>query len=166
MDEVTIKKVAHQLVSALPQNKALLWPEVQIGFQNLTGESLNDHLEAVHKVFCELDEKKILRFEATPNGMPRIWKGVHFDTLEAVMNPRSSNSHINIGSLNAQNVQVGNENNMSIDITAQQFANALNSLASKPQEEAKSIVEKVSSLVATGATVVEAVATLVGLAGG
>jgi len=166
MDEATIKKAFHKILAPLQQSKALLWPEIQIGFENLTGESINDHLAVVEKVINDLDDKKVLRFEMAPNGMHRIWKGINFDNFESAMSPRSSNSHISIGSLNAQNVQVGNENNMNISITAEQFANALSSLANKPAEEAKSIVERVSSFVATGATVAEAVAKLVGLAGG
>jgi hypothetical protein len=55
---------------------------------------------------------------------------------------------------------------MNISITAEQFANALSSLANKPQAESNSIVEKVASFVATGATVAQAVAALVGLVGG
>lgn len=166
MDEATIQKVLHKILAPLPQNKALLWLDIQLGFENLTGESIGDHLAVAEKVINELDDMKVLRFERGLNGMPRIWKGINFDNLESAMSPRSSKSHISIGSLNAQNVQVGNENNMNISITAEQFANALSSLANKPPEEAKSIVERVSSFVATGATVAEAVAKLVGLAGG
>ena len=166
MDETTTAKVLHKILAPLSQNKALLWPEIQIGFDNLTGESINDHLDIVEKVINELNEKRILRFEMLPNGMPRMWKGINFDNLESAMSPRSSSSHISIGSLNAQNVQVGNENKMNISITAEQFANALSSLADKPPAESKSIVEKVASFVATGATVAEAVAALVGLVGG
>lgn len=166
MDESTVTKVLHKLLSKLPHKKALLWPDIQVGFENLTGESIGDHIPVVEKVINELNDNRVLRFEMAPNGMPRMWKGINFDNLESAMSPRSSNSHISIGSLNAQNVQVGNDNNMSISITAEQFANALSSLANKPPEEAKSIVEKVSSFVATGATVVEAVAQLIGLAGG
>lgn len=166
MDEATIAKVLHKILSPLSQNKALLWPEIQVGFDNLTGESINDHLVVVEKVINELNDNRVLRFEMLPNGMPRMWKGINFDNLESSMSPRSSSSHISIGSLNAQNVQVGNENNMNISITAEQFANALSSLANKPPEESKSIVEKVASLVATGASVAEAVTALVGLVGG
>ncbi|WP_234263680.1 RIP homotypic interaction motif-containing protein [Hydrogenophaga sp. NFH-34] len=166
MDEATIAKVLHKMLSSLSDNKALLWPDIQVRFEGLTGESINDHPDMVEKVVNELDDKKVLRFDAAPNGVPRMWKGINFDSLESVMSPRSSNSHISIGSLNAQNVQVGNENSMNISITAEQFANALSSLASKPPEESKSIVEKVASCVATGATVAEAVAAFVGLIGG
>ena len=166
MDATTIEKVLHKIISPLPQTKALLWPEIQIGFDNLTGESIQDHLVAVEKVINELNDKRILRFEMLPNGIPRMWKGINFDNLESAMSPRSSSSHISIGSLNAQNVQVGNENNMNISVTAEQFANALSSLADKPPAESKSIVEKVASFVATGATVTQAVAALVGLVGG
>ena len=166
MDEATIAKVLHKILSPVSQNKALLWPEIQVGFENLTGESINDHLGVVEKVINELNDNRVLRFEILPNGMPRMWKGINFDNLASSMSPRSSSSHISIGSLNAQNVQVGNENNMNISITAEQFANALASLANKPPEESKSIVEKVASLVATGATIAEAVAALIGLVGG
>lgn len=166
MDETTVTKVLHKLLSPLSQNKALLWPDIQVGFNNLTGELIQDHLVVVEKVINELNDKRVFQFEIAPNGIPRMWKGINFDNLESVMNPRSSSSHINIGSLNAQNVQVGNENNMNISITAEQFANALSSLADKPPAESKSIVEKVASFVATGATVAEAAAALVSLVGG
>lgn len=166
MDESTIAKILYKILSPLSDNKALLWHDVQVRFDNLTGESINDHLDVLEKVISKLDEEKILRFELAPNGMPRMWKGINFDNLEASINPRSSNSHISIGSLSAKNVQVGNENSMNINITAEEFANALSSLASKPTEERKSIVEKISSLVGAGATVAGAVTALIGLASG
>ena len=81
------------------------------------------------------------------------------------MNSPQSNAQISIGSLNAQHVQVGNDNSMNINITAEQFANALSLLAQKESEEANSIAEKISSFVANGATMVEAVAKLIGLVG-
>ncbi len=166
MDEADITKVLRKILAPLPQNKALLQDDIQIGFQTLTGESINDHLDLVNKVLNNLHDKKIIRFEMFENRTPRVWKGLNFDNLESTMSSRPSNSHISIGSLNAQNIQVGNENNMSINITAEQFANALSSLANKQPEEAKSIVEKISSFVATGTTVVEAVSKFIGLAGG
>ena len=56
------------------------------------------------------------------------------------------------------------EDALNITVTAEQFSNALSLLANKP-EEVKSIADQVSSLVSTGATIAEALAKLVGLAG-
>lgn len=58
MDATTIEKVLHKILSPLPQSKALLWPDIQIGFDNLTGESVSDHLGILEKVINELNEKK------------------------------------------------------------------------------------------------------------
>lgn len=163
MDEKNIEKFIYKILSPLPENKALLWPEIQVRFENLTGIPIKESLDIFENVINELNNEKVVRFEKAPNGMPIMRKGINFDVLASSMNPRSSNSHISIASLNAQNVQVGNENNMNISITAEQFANALSSLANKPPAESKSIVEKVASCVATGATVAQAVSALVGL---
>ena len=59
MDETTTAKVLHKILAPLSQNKALLWPEIQIGFDNLTGESINDHLDIVEKVINQVNEKRI-----------------------------------------------------------------------------------------------------------
>jgi hypothetical protein len=34
MDEATIVKVLHKILAPLPHNKALLWPEIQVRFDN------------------------------------------------------------------------------------------------------------------------------------
>ena len=83
--------------------------------------------------------------------------------IVSIREKMESKSQINISSLSANSVQVGNGNVMNISISAEKFASALSSLAEKPVEERKSIVEKITSAVAAGATVAEAVSTLVGL---
>ena len=143
----------------------MLWPDIQVGFENLTGESIFDHQNLVNQIIDELVEGKVIRYEIASNSMLVIWKSINFDKLESAMNSPQSNAQISIGSLNAQHVQVGNDNSMNINITAEQFANALSLLAQKESEEANSIAEKISSFVANGATMVEAVAKLIGLVG-
>ena len=116
-----IEKVLFKKLRELPSNKALLWPDFQVAFDVATGASLSDHLEEVQEVADTLEKSDYARFEQLPNGMPRITKGVDFDKWENEMAPTNPGSSLNIGSLNAQNVQVGDQNTMNVNITPQEF---------------------------------------------
>ena len=158
-----IKKVIFKRLISLPDNKALLWPDFQVAFDVATGESLNDHLEEVQSVFDELESQQYVRLEKLPNGRLRIIKGIDFDKWESSMNPRQE-GNINIGNVNAQNVQVGKENIMHINITPEEFINALGKLAKNP-EKSKSVIEKMNQYLKEGLGIGELVKKFVALLG-
>lgn len=157
-------KVIFNKLDSLPQNKALLWPELQIGFEVATGQSIKDHLDDVQAASDELEAKGYARFEQLPTGMPRVVRGIHFDQWRNEMKPSAPSNQINISSLNAQNVQVGNENTMNVNITPEEFVDALNRIQQDP-EKARSSLSQLNELVKKGLSFGETVAKFISLFG-
>ncbi|WP_275288633.1 RIP homotypic interaction motif-containing protein [Halomonas elongata] len=157
-----IEKVIFNKLRELPSNKALLWTDLQVAFDVATGESIGDHLDKVQAVADELEGSDYARFEELPNGMPRITRGVDFDKWEQKMNPGDSGSHLNIESLNAQNVQVGDQNTMNVNITPEEFIDALERMQNDP-EKAKSVLSQLNDFAKQGLSFGQTVAKFVGL---
>ncbi len=158
-----IKKVIFNQLRSLPANEAILWPNFQVAFNTATGHSLDDYLDDVQSVFDDLKEKQYARLDKLPNGMFRIIKGIHFDRWVTEMTPKQD-AGINIGSVNAQNVQVGSENTMNINVTPEEFINALAKLVENP-EKSHSIIEKMTSYLKQGLSVGELLKKFIGLFG-
>lgn len=70
---------------------------------------------------------------------------------------------INIGNLHADNVQVGNENTMNINITPDEFIGLLETLNTKPEPEKRSIFNKLADFVKSGLSIGELIIKLKGL---
>ena len=160
MQEV-IRKVIFNELRPLPHNKALLWPDFAVAFEAATGYSVNECLEDAQSVFDDLEEKQYVRLEKLPNGMPRIIKGVHFDIWEREMNPKQD-QEVSIGSVNAENVQIGNANTMNINVTPEEFVDALSRLVENP-EKSRSIIEEMTSYLKQGLSIGELVKKFIGL---
>lgn len=157
-----IEKVIFNKLKELPSNKALLWPDVQIAFEFATGESLGNHFETVKEVMDELEKSDFANFKEAPNGMFRITKGVDFDKWESKMNPNYSGSRLKIESLKAQNVQVGNQNTMYVNITPEEFIDALERMQNNP-EKAKSVLSELNDFAKQGLSFGQTVAKFIGL---
>ena len=123
-----ISKILYKKLSSLPDSKVLLWPDFQASFNATTGQSINDHLEDTQEVLDELEASKYIRCEQLPNKMPKLIKGVNFDAWGQVMSPTQNNNPINIGAVNASNVQVGNQNSMVVNVTPDELVEALTKL--------------------------------------
>jgi len=161
----SIKKVLYNKINSIPDNKALLWPDFQVAFDVATGRSLNDYIGEAQNIAEELESQQFVRFEQRPNKMIRIVKGVNFDKWSQIMNPNQMNNQTNIGSINANNLQVGNQNQMTVNVDPAQVISALSALISKRPEDAKSIVDKLGGYVKSGATIAEVLAKFVSLMG-
>ena len=157
-----IKKILFNKLRELSSNKVLLWPDLQVAFDVATGKSLNDHLEEMQEVADELEKADYARFEKAPNGMPRIMKGVDFDKWENKMSPINRGNNLNIGSLNARNVQVGDQNTMNVNITPEDFIGALKKMQNDP-EKAKSVIFQLNDLAKQGLSFGHTVAKFIGL---
>ncbi len=157
-----IKKILFTKLASLPDEKALLWPDLQIAFEQATGHSINGYLNDVQAVADELEEAGYARFDKLPNGMPRIVKGIDFDKWANAMDPSSSSSQINISSLNVQNMQVGDGNTMNVNITPEEFLNALNKMQKDP-EKAPSLLSQLNEQVKKGLSFGETVVKFIAL---
>lgn len=142
---------------------AISIPELKAYFQIVSEENMNDYGEIAQKILNELIENKYLNCDERPNGMVYLTEGLNFDQWETIMNPQTSNGGISIGSVNANNVQVGNQNTMNTGVTAEQFIKALTAFSTKTEPEKKSIMDKVLSAVSAGADVAAAVAAFIAL---
>ncbi len=156
-----IKKVIFNKLRELPPNKALLWLDFQVAFEVATGESLKNHLDVVQEVVDDLEQAGYARFEQLPNGMPRVNKGLDFDQWENSMRPKDSSRQLNIGSLKAQNVQVGDGNTMNVNITPDEFVNALSKMQKDP-EKAKSVLSQLNDYAKQGLSLGQTIAKFIG----
>ena len=157
-----VKKVIFNELRDLPSNKVLLWPVLQVAFKGATGEYLNNHLDVVQEVADNLEQVGYARFKQLPNGTCRISKGVDFDQWENSMIPKDSSRQLSIGSLSAQNVQVGDGNTMNVKITPDEFVNALSKMQKNP-EKAKSVLSQLSDYAKEGLSLGQTIATFIGL---
>lgn len=156
-----IKKIIFNKLSELSSNQALLLPDLQIAFQNATGKSLNEHLEIVQAAVDELESAEYARLE-TGSRMPRILKGVDFDKWGEDLNSKNSGSNLHIGSVNAQNVQLGDSNMMNINITPEEFVRALAEMQRQP-ERAKSVLNEINEHVKSGLNLGQTIAKFTAL---
>ncbi len=78
------------------------------------------------------------------------------------MAPSNQGNNLNIGSLNAQNVQVGDRNTMNVNITPQEFIDALKRMQEDP-EKAKSVLSQLNDFAKQGLSFGETVAKFIGL---
>lgn len=157
-----IKKILFTKLASLSDKKVLLWPDLQIAFEQATGHSINDYLDDVQATADELEVAGYVRFDQLPNGMPRIVKGIDFDKWADKMDPSSSSNQINISSLNVQNMQVGDGNTMNVNITPEEFLNALNKMQRNP-EKTPSLLSQLNEQVKKGLTFGETVAKFIAL---
>ena len=162
MDELELEKCIYKSFLR-KKTPALSYLELKANFQIVSNESMNDYSGEVEKVIKKIVDNRFLKCEERPNGMPYFTEGLNFDQWETKMNPQTNNGGFSIGTLNAGNVQVGNQNTMNNGVSADQFVKALETFNGKPEAEKKSIMDKVLAVVSAGADVAAAVAAFVAL---
>ena len=141
-----IKKLIYNKLSSLPDNKVLLFPDLEIAFSTETGKSLNDHSDVLENVAEDLEKSGFARFEQAPNGTLRILKGIDFDKWDKEMKSDSSGSvTFNIGKIEGQNIQVGNENVQNIEIGIKSLIEVVNN-ANIPDAEKATAKNKIKDL--------------------
>ena len=162
MNEHEIEKCIYKSFTQKDGTASLL--DLNAYFKMISNENMSDYGEIVDKILSELIENNSLNWYKRPNGMVYFTEGLHFDKWEAKMNPQTNNGGISINTVNADKVQVGNQNTMNAGITAEQFIKALTAFSGKTEPEKKSIMDKVLATVSTGADVAAAVAAFIALA--
>ncbi len=162
--KLEVQKILFNVLKDLPSGRGADWYKFQLAFENLTGSELKNHLPLIEEIIGNLSEQNIVRLEQVRNQIPIFWKGIHFDQLEAIVNPQQNNPSINIGNFNATHAQVGNQNaTMNIGMTSDELVNALNALLAKKPEEAKTIMDRLSGMASAGASAIELLSNLSGL---
>ena len=156
-----IAKTIYIALRDRPPTRAVLIGDLSAAYNSLTGRSLSDEMESLAETANSLEEMGYVTAGRCGNGMPRISRGLHFDEWERAMNPSESKS-TNIGSIEGNNVQVGDHNTQQINVTPQQIVDALEALVDKP-EQSKSILDKLKYLAQTGGSVSAILGQLIGL---
>lgn len=164
MNEHEVEKCLYNVFSKRMQGDGMTQPTLAAEFQILSGESMRGYAEVVDKIVNKYIADYVLMIEQLPGRYPILRKGINFDEWEEKMNPQKSG--INIGSVNAQNVQLGNENTMNIGASTEQLVKAMALLRDKPEDEKKSIIDEFISAVGKGVNLAEAVSKLIMLIGG
>ena len=162
MDESLIEKFLFNFFSPLASNESKLWAELQGQFQIQLNESMQPYFDKVMEILDRLQQEHILIVDSLPGRMPSIRKGVLFGNWAAKMTPQKNTPNsIKIGSLNAENVQVGNDNVFNVGAPIKEFAKAVEMFANKPEKEQKTNAVKIIAYVTSGATLVSALIALI-----
>lgn len=161
MNEQELEKCIYK--SFTQKDGAVSLLDLKAYFQMISKENMSNYSEIVDKILNELFENKYLNWDERPNGMVYLTEGLNFDQWEAKMNPQTNNGGFSIGSVNANHVQVGNQNTMNTGITAEQFIKALTAFSVKTEPEKKSIMDKILATASAGADVAAAVAAFISL---
>ena len=164
MNELEVEKCLYNVFSTRMQGNGMTQPTLAAEFQILSGELMRDYAEVVDKIINNFIDKHVLIMDQLPGRFPILRKGINFDEWEEKMNPQKSS--ISIGSVTAQNVQLGNENTMNIGTSTEQLVKAMALLRDKPEDEKKSIIDEFISAVGKGVNLAEAVSKLIMLIGG
>jgi len=156
----TFKKLISKKLEALPDNKALMSWDLQIAFQNASGEELSDYLPELQEAVDELEKRKQIRVEMLQNNSSfRIVKGLQFDELIS-----NSNNQINISALTAENVQVGNKNIMNIGVSSEEFIEALKAI-SNDTDKSKTVIGELTDYAKKGVGLAETISKFIALVG-
>ncbi|QND84659.1 Uncharacterized protein ChrSV_2433 [Chromobacterium vaccinii] len=159
-----MKKFIFNEISDLTYGKGKQYNEIRLALHRRVGDTDIQQYEAkLLGILQELSVKRLLNVEQYTGGQMIIRKGIDFEIWEEEMSPKQFNGGISVQSINADNVQLGNENVMHINIAPEQLIAALTNLTNKPPEEAKSVIEKLSSFISGGASITEALAKLITL---
>ena len=162
MDESLIEKFLFKLFSPLASNESKLWAELQGQFQIQLNESMQPYFDKVMEILDRLQQEHILIVDYLPGRMPSIRKGVLFDNWTAKMNSQENTPNsINIGYVNLQTAQIGNDNTLNIGIPVADFVEALKAISNKPDKDRKSIVDKIAMYANTGASLTNILTALV-----
>jgi len=111
--------------------------------------------EALDNAIDELEDEGILTVSQNSMGVTIAItaKGIEYITLnkleEEEMNS-TNNNHINIDTVNAENLQVGNDNQMYVNITPNEFIELIEKITTKPKEEQKTIFKKLADFAKNG----------------
>lgn len=159
-----IKKTIFNELSKRTSNKHLHMFDLQVAFQTATGEKLGDFMEDLQSAVDELEQDDFARFEKLPNKTFRVVRGVDFDKWESEMRQGDQKSEINIDTLNADNVQVGDNNTLNINNSPDDLVAVLQLFIDKP-EQGKSLLDKLKGYIAKGASLADSIRKLFELAG-
>lgn len=151
-----IKKLLFQKLKDLPDNKFLLFTELQGLFLIKLGIIDFDIIaKEFEKVVNELKEKEYIVYDDFR--IPRFAKGINFDEWEKEMSKKENN--INIQNLHTTNAQIGNNNNFYTGLNADDFIKFLE--AFEKEKDKKGFIDKIKGMIASGADIVTIIGSFI-----
>ena len=163
--EFNIKKIIYDELSKLPNNRSLLLADLigktQLYFIKSLGDSSDSYKEILNNILEELSNNEYILVKKEPFSVHEtISKGLNFDEWSQAMNVNQKNSSINIGSVNAHNIQLGNQNVQINDITIHEL---VRKVAKSGDQEAKSLLKKLLENSTIGSIVGAGVSTFLNI---
>jgi len=151
-----IKKLLFQKLKDLPDNKFLLFTNLQVSFQTKLGITDFDSIaKEFEEVVNELIEKEYIVYDNF--GILRFAKGINFDEWEKEMSKKESN--INIQNLHTINAQIGNNNNFYTGLNADDFIKFLE--AFEKEKDKKGFIDKIKEMIASGADIMTIIGSFI-----
>lgn len=163
--EQEIEKLIFSEFISLPSNKRLIKTDIDSKIMLFFINTLNDNSEKWKTfrdiVFNRLIENQYIAYKKEFHSIHITFsKGLCFDDWRKSMENKNSQGDINIGSINANNLQVGNQNEQNINITISEL---VEKVAQTDDIEAKSKLKEILENSTVGSIIGAGVATLLAL---
>ncbi len=142
--EFNLEKMIYKELCELPDNKSLLLIDLEVKanlyFIKSLGDVSDSYKVALNNVLGRLHNSEYILIKEKPSSSHcTISKGLNFDKWSQSMNGNKNSGQINIGSVNAHNVQVGNENSQITNISLHDL---VQKVVESNDPKAKSLVKK------------------------
>ncbi|MDM3841391.1 hypothetical protein ACK6V9_16195 [Proteus mirabilis] len=136
-----LKRLIMDTLKKKASNQGLLLHDFSINIRTTLNVDINEHMQELEHAIQELEDNEFICFIARRNG-DIIARGLYFDDY---FSNKINNSVYNIGHIEAGNVQVGNNNTLTIERGLEELIDKLNNLniSEKDKENAKSCLSKV-----------------------
>lgn len=155
---IKMKKLILDMFKSIPnlQENYCLSPRWQMTDSILNLNSVEK--EALVNAINELEANEILTISENKMGsnIAITKKGIKYITLNKLEEEKmnSQNNNISIGTVNADNLQVGNDNQMNINLTPTELIDLIEKITKKPEKEQKTIFSKLLTLAKDGLSTV------------
>ena len=153
-----MKKLILDMFKSIPnlQENYCLSPRWQMSDSILHLNSVEK--EALVDAINELENDGILTISENRMGsnIAITKKGIEYITLNKLEEEKmdSQNNNISIGTVNAENLQVGNDNQMNINLTPNEFIDLIEKITKKPEKEQKNIFNQLLTFTKNGLSTV------------
>ena len=142
--EFNLEKMIYKALCELPDNKSLILSDLngmaRLYFINSLDDTSYSYKLTLDSVLKRLHNREHILIKKVPRSAHHtISKGLDFDKWSHSMNDNQNSGQINIGSVNAHNVQVGNENSQIINISLHEL---VQKVAESNDPQAKSLVKE------------------------
>lgn len=135
------KRLIMDTLNSKASHKGLLLCDFSINIRATLNVDMGEYIQALEDAIQELEDNEFVSYRSNRNGGV-IARGLYFDDY---FSNKADNSIYNIGYIEAGNMQIGNNNTLTIERGFEDLIDKLNNLnlSEKEKENAKSSLRKV-----------------------